>query len=239
MTTLPDKTALLGQIASLLPLALDPAYISKAATDDIYEAVSFCLIAKAAEDAEGKVSFVDGDGKPVTSLCFSTQPHRVSKGPYTHALIEFDGKLRLEAHIGIYISSKTLDIMECDVCVVQKREADFFRKYTKQSVRNRGEREAPDSSKVLIATECKYWENDLNSLVSYACIGRFKSLSAKHHHIVTAIRSRRAERKIRDGLGCYVWQPALLPTNAAPIMRFQGVLIQEFTDYRTESRNNQ
>jgi len=239
MTTLPNKAALLAQIARLLPLALDPAYVTKAATDDLYEVVSFYLVTKAADDAEGKVSFVDGDGNTVTSLCFSTQPHYISKGPYAHALIEFDGKLPLEVHIGIYISSKSLDPMECDVCVVHKREADAFRSSAKRPVRNRGIRKGPDSLKVLIATECKYWENDLNSLVSYACIGRFKSLSAKHRHIVTAIRSKRAERKIRDGLGCYVWQPALLPTNAASIMRFQGVLIQEFTDYRTESRNNQ
>src|SRR5437016_4827922 len=101
MATLPDKATLLNQIAGLLPLALNPVYSSRAATNDLYEVVSFCLITQAAEDANGSVTFKDGDNRIVTSLCFRTQPQYISKGPYTHALIEFNDKLPLEAHIGI------------------------------------------------------------------------------------------------------------------------------------------
>ena len=186
MVTLPDKATLLSQIAGLLPLALDQTYSTRAETNDLYEVVSFCLATQGAEDAGGSVVFMDGENNRVSTLCFSTQPRFISKGPYTHAQIEFDGKLPLETHIGIYVSSKSLDLMECDVCVIYKSEADFFRNNSNRVIKNRGKRKGPDSSKILIAIECKYWKNDLTSLVSYACIGRFESLSAKHLHIVAA-----------------------------------------------------
>jgi hypothetical protein len=239
MATLPDKATLLSDIAGLLPLALDPAYATRAATNDLYEVVSFCLVVQAAEDADGNVTFKDGDDRVVTSLCFRTQPQYISKGPYTHALIEFDGKLPLEAHIGIYVSPKSLEPMECDVSIVHKSEADFFRNHSNRPIKNRGKRKGPDGLKVLIAVECKYWENDLNSLVSYACIGRFKSLAAKHRHIVVANRSKSAGRKILEGLGSYVWQPEILPAKISAIRRFRGLLTQEFMDYHAASRNNQ
>jgi hypothetical protein len=239
MATLPDKATLLNQIAGLLPLALDPAYSNRAATNDLYEVFNFCLVTKGAEDAAGTVNFVDGDENRVTALCFPTAPHYISRGPYTHALIEFNGKLPLEAHIGIYVSASSLDPMECDVCVIHKSEADFFRNFSSRAVRNRGTRRGPDGLKVLIAIECKYWENDLNSLVSYACIGRFGSLPAKHRHIVAATTSKSAGRKILEKRRYHVWMPEILPAKAPSVRRFQGLLADEFTDYQAESRNNQ
>ncbi|GHO59199.1 hypothetical protein [Ktedonobacter robiniae] len=240
MATLPNKTALLNQIANLLPLALDPAYATRAATNDLYEVVNFCLVVQAAEDAKGNITFKDGDDNAVTSLCFSTQPHNISRGPYTHALIEFENKLPLEAHLGIYVSPQSVvDPMECDVCVVHKSEAEFFRNNANRTVKNRGKRKGPDGLKLLIAVECKYWKNDLNSAKAYECIGRFASLSAKHRHIVAATPSKSAGRKILERLKCYVWQPELLPTNIPAMIRFRGLLSQEFIDYQAESRNNQ
>ena len=241
MATLPDKATLLNQIAGLLPLALNPAYSTRAATDDLYEVVSFCLVTQAAEDAGGRVTFKDGDERAVTSLCFPTQPRYISKGPYyTHALIEFDDKLPLEAHVGIYVSPKSVTSqMECDICVALKNEVDFFRNNTSRTVKNRGKRKAPDGTRVLIAIECKYWANDLDSSETYKCIGRFKSLSAQHRHIVAATHSKSAGRKIIEELKDYVWQPEVLPAKPAFIRRFRGLLAQEFTDYQAASRNNQ
>jgi hypothetical protein len=128
--------------------------------------------------------------------------------------------------------------MECDVCVVHKSETDFFRNHTNRPVKNRGRRKGPDGLKVLIAVECKYWENDLNSSETYQCIGRFKSLSAKHRHIVATTRSKSAGRKIVEELKGYVWQPEILPAKVSSIRRFRGLLAQEFLDYQAASRNN-
>jgi hypothetical protein len=240
MATLPDKATLLNQIAGLLPLALDPAYSTRAATDDLYEVCGWCVVMQAAEDAGGSVTFKNGDERTVTSLYFTTQPRYIARGPYTHALIEFDDKLPLEAHVGIYVSPRSVTSkMECDVCVTLKSEADFFRSNTSCTVKNRGKRKAPDGVKVLVAIECKYWANDLDSDETYKCIGRFKSLSAKYRHIVAATRSKSAGRKIIEELKGYVWQPEVLPAKPASIRRFRGLLAQEFTDYQAASRNNQ
>jgi len=240
MATLPDKATLLNQIAGLLPLALDPAYSTRAAEDDLYEVCSWCIVVLAAEDAGGRVTFKDGDEHTVTSLYFSTQPRKLLRGSYTHALIEFDDKLPLEAHVGIYVSPRSVTSkMECDVCVILKSEADFFRNNTSRTVKNRGKRKAPDGARVLIAIECKYWENDLDSPEAYKNIGRFDSLSAKHRHIVAATRSKSAGQKIIERLKNYVWQPEVLPAKLASLRCFRGLLAQEFTDYQAASRNNQ
>lgn len=238
MVTHLSKAELLNEINTALSVAIDPAFSSRAAEWDLYEVYTFCLIVEEAEEANAQVTFMNSNNSPATALTFRISPSSIiNTGPFTHALLEFPDKKPLEAHVGVYVSEKSLERTECDVCVIHKSEADFFRNRRVKRVRNKGDRRWPDGAKVEIAVECKYLTQNLGAGSTHEFMGRCWGLGAKRFHLVTNTPSEAAGHRVRSGPGGFVWQHDVIPPSTRSITRFRGVLRQEFDDYQTHISN--
>lgn len=115
---------------------------------DLFEAYIFSFLIEAAR-AEPNVSikYLDRYGSNATTFTFRTGPGQIFKGSYTHAEITFKGKRPLEAHLGVRVSGVSKVLHECDVLLLEKSEGDICRRYNV----------SPQSSKAILASECKYY----------------------------------------------------------------------------------
>ncbi len=131
---------------------------------DLYELFVFCLVVEAASEEGATIEFRDVSGGVPTRLVFRTGPGDIAsrRQPYTHAVIRFPNKPVLEAHVGIYVAGKSKVAHECDVAVLYQDEADMCRQ-------NPGI--LPRHSKVLLATECKFYTVSLKLALGRAFLG--------------------------------------------------------------------
>jgi len=143
-----STSQLLADIQPLLaPLAKDAQQSN--ATWDLFEVLTFGLVARAARDAGATVDFLDTSGSKATRYLFRSSPGPLANPGqnFIHAEIRFDSLPALEAHNGIWVIGKSLLPHECDCVVLRKDEAD--------AVRASGR--SPLWGTVLLHAECKYY----------------------------------------------------------------------------------
>ena len=148
------RNDLIQDIEAALGNTISSTTANRSADNDLFEAYTFSLVIEAARNEGAAVSYLDINGRTPTSLVFRTSPGYISSSvqPYTYALIEFQNKPFLEAHIGVYVSGKSGVPHECDVAVLFNDEAELCRQNS--SV-------LPRHSKVLLAAECKFYTSSL------------------------------------------------------------------------------
>lgn len=139
---------LLAAIRSALPPGPSP-YTKRSRGDDVYEGYIFSLAIAIARARGATVHFETNAGHTTTSLLFRSAPGQLyaRDRPFTHAVIEFPGAPRLEAHVGVRVLGNSGVLHECDVLVLPATEA----------ITSRRQRIAPRGSRCLIAIECKYY----------------------------------------------------------------------------------
>jgi len=129
MTTVTSRAELLGEIRRTLQNAISPNYAVAAPGWSIYEVYNFCLVIEEAREAGANVAFLNSNNTPATSFTFRTRPSTItSVDTYTYALLSFSDKQPLEVHVGVFVSEKSMERLQCDVVVLHRCEADFFRR---------------------------------------------------------------------------------------------------------------
>jgi hypothetical protein len=107
---------------------LEVAYRSSATEADLYEAAVLSLSVKAAEDAGGSCLLTNDGVSRAADLKFRRGPGNLWMGPFTYALISFPGTAKmLEIHLGVYVLSRYKVAHECDVAILDHREAERSR----------------------------------------------------------------------------------------------------------------
>jgi hypothetical protein len=145
MTT---KQKLLNQVRSALKSSINPNLTTRSAIFDLFEAYIFSFLLEAAKSEPNvNIDYVNTDGTKATTFTFRTSPGQIFKGQYTHAEITFQRKRPLEVHVGVRVSGISKVLHESDVLLLEKSEADICRK----------NRVSPQSSKAILAAECKYY----------------------------------------------------------------------------------
>ncbi len=149
-------------------LPLDPTYLAKSKANDLFELFVFKLILEAAlQEGSSPIRFVSIHGDSSSNLKFRTSPGYINRGSYTYAIIGFPGNNPppvLEVHIGVYAAGKSGVMHECDVAVVLQEEANKCRNLPKKAL--------IQSSKIILAVECKCYENsDINISQARAFMG--------------------------------------------------------------------
>jgi len=187
---------LLNQIQMTLGSAISPSLTTLSDTSDIFEAYVFSLVIEAATTEGAAVRYRDVHGNSPTVFVFRTSPGYIfsKTQSYTHAVISFQNKPPLEAHVGVRVVGKSRVLHECDVAVIEQAEAEMCRLRLV----------APRSSKVLIAIECKFYSTPLQLNLARAFLGLTSDLSATKPVFVTNSSSDslgKIAKRSREALG--------------------------------------
>ncbi|PKF79534.1 hypothetical protein CW749_11125 [Vibrio sp. vnigr-6D03] len=143
---------------------------------DAYEVYLFSLVIKAAQAEGATVSFEDNrNQKNPSTLIFRSSPATIysSANAFTHALISFASAPILEVHVGVYVQGLAGVIHECDVAVIDQNEARFCRAHGVH----------PKKNKVVIAVECKLYENNLGIKIGREFIGMTADLGKENRFL--------------------------------------------------------
>lgn len=139
---------LLNQIRSALGNSINPNLTTRSKIFDLFEAYIFSFIIEAARSEPNvDIDYIDTNRNKATTFTFRTSPGQIFRGLYTHAEITFERKRPLEAHVGVKVSGVSKVLHECDVLLLEKSEAELCR----------NNNVSPQSSKAILAAECKYY----------------------------------------------------------------------------------
>ena|SRR5260370_3177347 len=241
MTTIASGVELLSEIRRELQNAISPSYVTTAPDWSLYEVYNFCLVVEEASEAGANLAFRNSNDTPATTYVFRTRPSAITAlDPYTYALLSFNNKKPLEVHVGVFVSEKSMERIQCDVLVIDRSEAEFFRQRRIRRSQNKAPRYWPDSSKIVLAIECKYLSNDMKSDESHEFVGRSQALRPTHSYLVTNTLSTAAGHRVLANSNLKknsAWQHEIVPSRAPSVNRFRGVLRQVFDNYISDTNN--
>lgn len=139
---------LLNQIRAALGSSINPNLTTRSAVFDLFEAYIFSFLIEAARsEPNAQIEYMNTNGAKATTFTFRTSPGQIFNGLYTHAEIIFERKRPLEVHVGVRVSGISKVLHECDVLLLEKSEAEICRNGNV----------SPQSSKAILAAECKYY----------------------------------------------------------------------------------
>jgi hypothetical protein len=156
------NASLLQSIRLRLGRNINPSFGTTTQVGDLYEAYIFSLVIRAAlnegavPEQGGALTFRDPDDQVTTNLLFRRSPGQIytTTQPYTHAVIEFEGKPALEVHVGIKAIGRLKVARECDIAVL----------YRDRAIACRTQRRIPKAAEIVLAIECKHVDDlDLNA----------------------------------------------------------------------------
>ena len=213
---------LLARVQTTLGAAVTPSLSTASDTSDIFEAYVFSLIIEAARTEDADIFYRDVYGGVPTTFVFRTSPGYIfsTTQAYTHAVISFQNKPPLEAHVGVRVVGKSGVLHECDVAVIEQIETETCRQ----------RQVPPRSSKVFIAVECKFYSTPLQLHLARAFIGLVSDLSAKRSVFVTNSASDSLEKLLtgRDRN----WEHNVIPSAAREVSRLCHEFQTAFKKYK-------
>ena len=108
--------------------SLAQAYRDDATEADLYEAALLTIAVNAVKGAGGDVIMTSDGHNAVNEMNFRRAPGNLWAGDFTYGRSTFAGKPHvLEIHLGVYVAGKSGVAHECDVAVLDSREADRSR----------------------------------------------------------------------------------------------------------------
>jgi hypothetical protein len=185
---MPIRQDLLDEVDAALGSGVTTNYSTASAANDLFEGYVFSLVIAAARAEGAQVSFEDVNEAAVTSLVFRTSPGFIYSRvqPYTHARIAFPRCPELEAHIGVFVGGRSGVLHECDVAVIDRREAQICR----------AEGVHPRSGKLLVTLECKFHAGTLQLGQARSFLGLTAELTKNNRFLVTNNSSETAEKMV-------------------------------------------
>lgn len=183
-----NKAQVLQEIKNAIS-SVGATYSTKSAAHDAFEAYVWTLLVDACKriDASVKLRVVTRGG--ASKLYFRTAPGAIYSNPndYSRADIALPNGAEFEAHVGIKVQGASGAVHECDVCLVDKDEADYCR----------SERTHPRHTKVPVAIECKYYSSAVGVDKGRSFLGLAKELSPRNRYFVCITFSPVVERLLK------------------------------------------
>jgi hypothetical protein len=223
---MPLTSRLVAEIRSALGAAVTPSLTSTSLPSDVYEAYLFSQVILAAR-TEGALVRLEGISGPPHPFVFRTSPGHLSsrRRNYGFAVLAFPGCPELEVHAGVRIAGKSNVLHECDISVIDRREAELCRRSTL--------RLAPRSSKVCVAIEAKYYVAELGLHLGREFLGLVRDISARRTFFVFNRDAKSIERLLahRNEL----WEHRIVPGQTVAVTRLQNALQTAFKDYKART----
>lgn len=223
---MPLRPALLAEIRATLGAAVAPNLTTASAGCDLFEAYIWSIIIEAARNEGAAVSYENSDCSIPGIFTFRTGPGRIymstpSSPVYTHAVLAFPDKRVVEAHLGIYVSGYSQVQHECDTAVLLRDEA----------TRCRQEKRNPRHTKLIIATECKFYSTNLGVDLARSFFGLITDVRGGDRRFVSNWTSapvqqffgRRAELDLE-----------VSPSNARQVAGLRGAFERTFRSFKAQ-----
>lgn len=205
---------------------ITPNLTDASAPPKLFEAYILMLILQAAKN-EGAVPirYENVHGKSTNQFIFRGGPGYIYSATqdYTHAIIEFRGKPQLEAHINIRVSGKSKVLHECDVAVLDRAEAVTCRKNMVM----------PRQTKLLLAIECKYYQDSPLGLdLGRSFMGLVRDLSSKYSEIFFVTNT--SHNPLQNLLAYHKenWQHEIRPSISNNTTRMRSLFQEAFKNFK-------
>jgi hypothetical protein len=183
------------------------------AGSDLFEGFILSLVLRAAAAESALITFENVDASVTNDFTFRTSPGHIwwDSRPFTHAIIRFANKPSLEAHTGIYIAGTSGVTHEADVVVLQRDEAETCRQ----------RHAAPRYSKVILASECKFYSTTPGLHLGRGFLGLCSDLSGRDCFFVTNTVAPSVERLLSHKKK--KWDHRIVPGCPNDVTRLQNV----------------
>jgi hypothetical protein len=223
---MPLRPELLNEISTLLGQSLVPSLTSSSDASDLYEAYIFTLICQAAIEEGANVEFHSITDINPAIFVFRTSPGYIGSATkdYGYALITFQNKPLLEAHVGVRVTGTSQVLHECDICVLLHDEADLCR--------NSLENVAPRATKVIISVEAKFYINSLGLGLGRAFLGFTMDVSADKCFFVINRDSESIGKLLTSKKR--LWEHNIQPQNDTDINRLKNAFQTAFKDFKAK-----
>ncbi|MBG1270861.1 hypothetical protein [Nostoc sp. WHI] len=220
---MPDTSSLMQGIRSRLGRLIPLGFNTATDLSDLYEAYVFSVLIRAAQNEGGSISYKNALGQDAQYLIFRRSPGQiyVSTQPYTHAVIKFEHKPTLEAHVGIRVQGRSRVSHECDLCVLLEDEATNCRNNLYE----------PRHNKVIIAVECKYYTSELPLHLGRSFIGLASDLRVEEDiYFISNKKSDNIEKLLTTHNK--KWEHNIIPRQVNEIQRLMYAFQRNFKDFK-------
>lgn len=227
---MPSNASLLQSIRLRLGRHLSPSFGTATDIADLYEAYIFSLVIRAAfnegaaPEQRGSLTFRDSGDHFTTHLLFRRSPGQIytTTQPYTHAVIEFEGKPLLEVHIGIKVVGRLKVARECDIAVL----------YRDKAIECRAKRRTPKASELVLAIECKHIE-ELELSAASEFIGLTSDLRVKEAWFFVSSGGSEGVAKMLAN-DRKEWHHNVVPREANNVNRLMYALQNSFKNFKAK-----
>lgn len=222
MTT---NTSLLNSIRALLGAIATPR-LTEASTCDLFEVYVFSIILDAARREGATITYENVDGSIPASFTFRTSPGYIfsTVNPYTHAVINFSNKPILEAHLGVRVAGKSKVLHECDILVLHQDEAAICRLG----------QISPNSSKSILAVECKYYTSNLQLHLARSFMGLVTDFSSSTRYFFVSNTSSRTVEQLLAHHRKH-WEKNIIPSSITELERLRNLFQDAFKNFNARS----
>jgi hypothetical protein len=218
------RNDLLTEIQNTLGAATSPSLSTSSDASDLFEGYVFSLAVQAAQTEGASITYRDVNGNVSTNFMFRTSPGYIYSRSqlYSYALILFQNRPPLEAHLGVRVEGISKVLHECDVAVLEQSEADrCWRRLV-----------SPRSSKVLIAVECKFYTTPLQLHLARSFLGLLSDLSAKDGLFVSNNSSNSIEQLLSGRKR--KWEHNLIPNATLEVNRLRHEFQSSYKRYKAK-----
>ena len=148
-------SALAAALGASLGPAMTPNLTSADKAHDLYEAYIFTLVVQAARHENFAVAYESITAGPAGVFTFRTGPGHIHTAtqPYSYAVLAAPNGLEFEAHVGVRVLGKSKVAHECDVLLLDRKEA----------ITCRAHRRDPRHTRTELAVECKFYSASLGA----------------------------------------------------------------------------
>jgi len=213
---------ILADLPGLFGEVIVPGLQTGAAPGDVFEVYVFGLILEAARREEAVVGYENVNGPFQGVGTFRTTPGRIwsQTAPYTHAILQFQSKLPLEVHLGVYLEGKSGRLHEADLVVLPRSEG----------LSCRTGRVHPKASRALCTVECKSYDTPLGIDLGRSFIG----LSAEFGKEKAFFVMNQSEGTIGRLLDEHNrnWEHSIVPPSTNDVARLIGSVQTMFKSYK-------
>ncbi|MEH1907677.1 hypothetical protein [Nostoc sp.] len=223
---MPINSSLIQGIRSRIGSLVQLGFGNSTDLSDLYEAYIFSILIRAAQNEGANIRFQNALEQDAQYLIFRRSPGQiyVATQPYTHAVIEFNTKPVLEAHVGIRIQGRSQVSHECDLCVLLQEEARSCRNISYE----------PRHTKVIIAIECKHYTSDLQLHLGRSFIGLASDLNVKEDiYFISNRTSDNIEKLLSNHRK--KWEHNIIPRQVNEIQRLMYAFQRNFKDFKAKN----
>jgi hypothetical protein len=221
----PLPPQLLAEIQAALGPAMVPNLTAASAGSDLFEGFILSLVLRAAAAEGAAITFENVDGTVTSTFTFRTSPGHIwwNTHPFTHAIVRFPNKRSLEAHTGIYIAGTSGVTHEADVVVLLRDEAETCRQ----------RHAAPRYSKIILASECKFYSTTPGLYLGRGFLGLCSELSGRDCFFVTNTVAPSVERLLSHKKK--KWDHQIVPGSGNDVTRLQNVFQDVFKVFKAKA----